>query len=471
MLTAGLLSVLAGLGLSRTDLAVPAVMVWFVFVFLLASIRRANLMALTAAMVLGLTFGLWRGSSFMIGLEPYQDLKMERVVLEVRAVSDGVYSDKAQLEFDGGNVRVIEPYAAELPGRVRISGFGEQAVYRGDAVRAEGKLYPSRGSRQASVSYAELSVQARNQDLTDRLRLRFVAGMQTALPEPLASFGLGLLIGQRTTLPDSVNDQLAAVGLTHIIAVSGYNLTIIIRAVGRLGKKRSKYQTLLLSLGLIAGFLLVTGLSASIVRAAIVSTLGLAAWYYGRKFRPILLLTLAAVMTAGWNPLYLWSDIGWYLSFLAFYGVLVLVPLAVRRLYGPQKEPKPLTYLLLESVGAQVMTAPLILYIFGQASLVAIISNLLVVPLVPIAMLLTLGAGLSGMLAPLIAGWLAWPAKIILTYMLDIANLLSRVPHALVHRALPLLSMLCLYAFVILFSVVLWSKTTVKHGTITDIKD
>ena len=99
-------------------------------------------------------------------------------------------------------------------------------------------------------------------------------------------------------MPLSINTQLAAVGLTHIIAVSGYNLTIIIRAMRRLLTKRSKYQSTLLSFGLIAVFLLVTGFSASIVRAAIVSGLSLIAWYYGRAFRPLLLILLSAVITA-----------------------------------------------------------------------------------------------------------------------------------------------------------------------------
>lgn len=142
--------------------------------------------------------------------------------------------------------------------------------------------------------------------------------MQSALPEPAASFGLGLLIGQRSTIPKSVSLQLAAVGLTHVVAVSGYNLTIIMRAVRKLLRKRSKYQSTVASLLLIGIFLLFTGFSASIVRAAIVSTLSLWAWYYGRTFRPIVLILLAAVITAGVYPIYLWSDIGWYLSFLAF---------------------------------------------------------------------------------------------------------------------------------------------------------
>jgi competence protein ComEC len=317
------------------------------------------------------------------------------------------------------------------------------------------------------VSYAELKVLGRNDSVVDKMRLRFAAGMETALPEPLASFALGLLIGQRSTLPDKINDQLSAVGLTHVIAVSGYNLTIIVRAMRGFGKKRSKYQVTVLSIALILGFLLVTGFSASIVRAAIVSILSLVAGYYGRTFRPLLLLSVAAVATVAWSPIYLWSDIGWYLSFLAFYGIIVLVPLFIKRLYGA-RVPHALTLLLFETMAAQIMTLPLILYIFGVTSTVALLSNVLIVPLVPLGMLLALFAGLAGMFVSVIAGWIAWPAKILLTYMLDVVSIFSKIPHATITTHLSTANMVCLYACLALVSFVLWRKGTKKYATITE---
>src|SRR5665213_3079382 len=109
--------------------------------------------------------------------------------------------------------------------------------------------------------------------------------MQSALPEPLAPFAMGLLVGQRATLPDDIKQDLLMVGLTHIIAVSGYNLTIILHASRRLLAKRSKRLSTFLSFGLIAIFLLLAGTSASIVRAAIVSMLSIVTSYYGRTMK------------------------------------------------------------------------------------------------------------------------------------------------------------------------------------------
>lgn len=455
LITVGLLAMLAGLVLARVGWQISVL--WLpVAALLVATGRRRRLVLIIGVTMFGVTLGAARGRAFNARLMPYAKLAGQPVVLEVTADDEAVYSRQSQLSFDGSNVRILEPISANLPGRLKVEGYGAPAIYRGDVVRVEGRFYRTRGSRQGSVGYSALTVVGRRNFWLDKIRLRFIAGMQSSLPEPLASFGLGLLIGQRSNLPKGVGQQLAAVGLTHIIAVSGYNLTILVRAVQRFGRKRSKYQRLMLALLLIGGFVLVTGFSASIVRAAIVSLLSLAAWYYGRNFRPLLLLALAAVLTAFWNPLYLWTDTGWHLSFLAFFGVIVVAPLLAQRL---GRRLSPLTLLLLESTSAQLLTAPLILYVFGTASTLAIVANLLIVPLVPLAMLLAFVAGLAGMIHWLVASWLAWPAQLVLRYMLDVVALLAAWPQALVRRTLAAWQMVAFYAVIAFSTVIVWRKT------------
>jgi competence protein ComEC len=282
--------------------------------------------------------------------------------------------------------------------------------------------------------------------------------MQSALPEPLASFGMGLLIGQRANLPDQVYQSLLMVGLVHIIAVSGYNLTVILRASKGLFSRYSRRLSLLLSLGLVAVFLLIAGASASIVRAAIVSVLSLFAAYYGRRVKPLVLIMLAAAITAWLNPYYVWTDVGWYLSFLAFFGVMIVAPMLLVRL--PKRwQTSLVATVVLESFCAELMTIPYVLHIFGQISFIGLVANVLVVALVPLAMLLCLVAGLAGMFVAPVAGWLAWPAVLLLTYMLDIADLLSRIPHIFVQGlSFTLIELLLLYAFVGLLTWSLWRR-------------
>lgn len=393
----------------------------------LVTYQRRSAITILCIVMAGLSLGTWRGGVYLHELQPYRALALQRVAFTATANVDAVYGKNSQITFTARNVRFTYPRQQSVPGTIKVSGFGLNMVYRGDRVMVRGSLYPTRGANQATVAYAELSKVGSSSTAIDTVRRKFSAGMQTALPEPAASFGLGLLVGQRNTLPDAVTQALLMVGLTHIIAVSGYNLTILLEATRRLLGGRSKALSTATALALIFGFLLIAGTSASIVRAAVISVLGLAAWYYGRTVRPVLLLLLAAAGTAYANPVYIWADISWYLSFLAFFGILVLGPIVTHLVYK-RRQPSLIGQVLIESLCAELMTIPFVLYIFGQMSLVSLLANMLVVALIPIAMLLSFIAGLAGMLLGGISGWFAWPAQVLLTYMLDIVNLLSRIP-------------------------------------------
>lgn len=467
LLIACCLAVFGGVVLARSIGLSDARWLWLLVPFVIFSLRKHNVLTLFLLALLFFGIGWWRGSAYMQKLAVHESLHFQKVTLVGRATEDAVYGQRYQLEFSLSSIEVVAPKRTHLIGNLTIRGFGEPAVYRGDVVQVSGSLYPTRGNNLASVSFAELEVLQRDGSWINELRRKFAAGMQSALPEPAASFGLGLLIGQRNTLPEDTSEQLRHVGLTHIIAVSGYNLTIIVMACRRLLAKRSKFQATFACLALIGIFLLITGSSPPIVRAAIISLLSIGAWYYGRNIKSLVLILLAAAVTVLANPIYLWGNVSWYLSFLAFFGVLVLAPLITRRFIG-NKEPKVLVGILIESACASVMVLPYILFIFGEMSLVSLPANLLVIPFIPFAMVLGLAAGLSGMLVPALAGWLAWPAKWLMTYMLDIANLLSRIPHAFVENiGFPLLYMMASYAAIGFVCFVLWNKTR-RNATITE---
>ncbi|HYH75321.1 MAG TPA: ComEC/Rec2 family competence protein [Candidatus Saccharimonadales bacterium] len=425
----------------------------------LLTLRFHTVLTLCCLVLFGFGLGWWRGTVAAEALAALRGLHMQQVTIVGSVTDEAVYDKRHQLEFSLTNVRYESPIVRSLPGDITVKGFGLSMAYRGDTIRATGKFYPTRGNKVANVSFATLEVVARDDTWVHNFRRSFAAGMQSALPEPLASFALGLLIGQRTTLPEATDQQLREVGLTHIIAVSGYNLTVIVMACRRLLAPYSKFQATAACVFLISLFLAITGTSPPIVRASVISMLGIAAWYYGREIKPLVLLLVGAALTVLANPFYLWGNVSWYLSFLAFFGVLVLAPLVCRRLWGP-KEPKMIGGLLVESACATVLVAPYILWIFGQTSLVGLIANMLVVPLIPLAMLLGLVAGLAGMFMPGSAGWLAWPARWLLTYMLDVANVLSRLPYAFIEDIGFSFSAMCVaYAALGFVTWVLWRKT------------
>lgn len=444
----GCFSVLAGLGLSRKIYFEPA---WWLLMFspTLLVLKNKNLASLIFVILLGMLLGLSRGSIYMQRLAQLKSLSGQVITIEATARSDAVYGKNSQLEFAASNIIQLLPRQQALTGTYKISGFGTPMVYRGDRIQVSGKIFPMRGGNQARMSYTQIRIINTDSQWFNKLARTFTTGMENALPEPQASFGLGLLIGQRTNLSQDIITQLTMVGLVHIVAVSGYNLTILVRAAQKL-KIQSKYQRTLLSIGLILAFILVTGFSASIIRAAIVSTLSLWAWYYGRDIRPILLIAFTAALSGLFNPFYVWGDLGWYLSFLAFFGILIIAPLIVTQLFS--RPPRLLSLVVIETLCAEVMTLPLIMMTFGQLSLVALLANTLIVPLVPYAMLVSSLAAVAGAVLPQASGWIAWPAHLLLTYMLDIVHLLASLPSIFLHISISSTAMICAY-FIILFLV------------------
>jgi ComEC/Rec2-related protein len=461
------LSLLAGLGLSR--LAAPGILpVILLLPLAIISLPGRKPFTLMFVALFGVMLGCWRGGVYADQLSAYEPLYYRTVSLRAVALEDAVYNSHKQLAFSANRVTLDD--GEMLKGKIQLSGFGINAVFQGDELMAKGKLYPGYTGYQGRISFGKLEVVLHHPTVVSNIRRKFVAGMQNALPEPLAPFAMGLLVGQRATLPADVKQDLLMVGLTHIIAVSGYNLTIILQASRKVLGRRSKRISTFLSVGLIGVFLLLAGSSPSIVRAAIVSMLSIATAYYGRSIKPLNLIMFAAVITAWANPAYIWGDVSWYLSFLAFLGVMILSPLVQARLKTRFFD-SLVGGVALESICAEIMTLPFVLFTFGQMSRIGLLANVLVVTLIPLAMLLSLIAGLAGMFVPAVAGWLAWPAAIVLNYMLDTAHLLARLPHVFVEGiGLSLAQMLLLYAATVMIMFILWRKIG-KSSIITDMTE
>lgn len=459
---------LLGLGFARKGWGLGLSGIAVLSLLTMAMLRKQNWFVFILVLLLGFSFGSWRGGVYQHDLSVHARHYYQQTTFVVRANEDASYNNYKQLAFIAGDITL--PSGERLSGKIKISGYGTNAVFQNDEVEVSGKLYPGYGAYQGRMSYAELHVIAHHPSVISEIRHRFIAGMQTALPEPLAPFAMGLLVGQRATLPQEIKQDLLMVGLTHIIAVSGYNLTIILQASRRLLVKRSKRISTFLTIGLIGVFILLAGASASIVRATIVSLLSIVAAYYGRSFKPLNLICLAAVITAWINPVYIWSDLSWYLSFLAFFGVMVLAPLLSSRLPGNWHK-TIIGAVALESICAEIMALPFVLHIFGQMSRVGLIANVLIVIFIPLAMLLGLFAGLAGMLFGGFAGWFAWPAVILLNYMLDVAHILAGLPNIFVEGiGLSLWQMLSLYLLTALLIAVLWRRNK-KPSIITDMTD
>ncbi len=413
-------ALIGGVALGRFGLAagpVPLV------VALLASLilRRTRLLT-TCLLLAAAALGLWRATAWTSDQHRLSVLIGQTVTLTGTLADDPSTGATGQVDFKLGNLRLG---GQALPGTISVHEYPVR-LQRGYHVQVVGKVGPGFGNAVAEIGFPKLEVLSTYQDPLERLRQRFFVGVKTALPEPIASFGLGLLVGIRALIPKDMQTELTLVGLSHLVAVSGYNLTIIVAAVDRALKRAGRGVALAISLWLIVGFLIVTGASASIVRASLVSVLSLLASFYGLRFNPLTLILLVAGVTAAAEPSYL-TDLGWLLSFLAFFGILVVAPAVEARLGNPKSI---LVKLFIESFTAQILTLPLILFMFGQLSIVAPFSNLVILPLVPLAMAVSFVAGLAGMLVPAFAGWFAWPAMLVLGFIKAVIDQFAGLPWA-----------------------------------------
>jgi len=285
----------------------------------------------------------------------------------------------------------------------------------------------------------------------------FESSINRILPEPQASLAAGLILGIKRNIPDTFKEALNITGLTHIIALSGYNVTIIVAVladllVGYIGRKK----VFLVGSLLILAFVILTGAASSVVRAAIFSFLVLFGKIIGRRADFTNLIILAALLMVLYNPFVLALDVGFQLSFLAFCGLIYLSPIVKKYLEShiSEKIPNIIKAPLVETLSAQIAVFPLILALFGRISIVAPLSNLAVLWIVPWAMGLSFVAGISGMIwYPIskLAGFIAWPA---LEYIIKVVELLAKVPFASIQTSKGIWQLeLGLYILLIFFTI------------------
>jgi len=261
----------------------------------------------------------------------------------------------------------------------------------------------------------------------------FEDASNSVLTEPQASLAGGLLFGSKRSIPDELKNNLADTGLTHIIALSGYNVTIIITILSLiLAKYFGNKKAFWLGLVMVIFFVIITGAAPSVLRAAVFSILIIYGKLLGRQGNQTNLMLLAAVAILFLNPYLLIYDIGFQLSFGAFAGLIYLSPI-IESLFERSKLQYLPVYLkapLTQTLSAQIMVLPLLLMYFGKLSFVAPLANLLVLWIIPLAMLLAFSTSLGALIWwPLgkIISILAWPA---LTFITSMASLLAKLPFA-----------------------------------------
>ena len=263
-----------------------------------------------------------------------------------------------------------------------------------------------------------------------KVRNRFADSVDETLGGREAKLGMAYLAGMKDGLDKDTKEMLRAVGLSHLVVASGTHLAIIVEFFKKRFGKISRFAGMFYSLVAVFLFGELIGWTASITRAAIVAGLSLMGWYAGRKLEAWQVILIAMAMTLLINPLYI-VDLGWLLSFASFAGILILEPILVEFFFGRaragssaaerrRRRPSALGEMMLASVAAMVMCAPILMFYFGSISVISVVANLLILPTIPLAMGLTCLVGGVGLLPQwFLFDWLRFVVVKITTLLLD----------------------------------------------------
>ena len=324
----------------------------------------------------------------------------------------------------------------------------------GDLVMLEGRVEPLAGQPSPEVAGwvaylrrigVSATVEARTAERTGGgegpaallARVRSGAGdlLGAALPEPLAGLAAGILVGLRERVDPTLVREFTASGLTHVVAISGWNIAIVGATCAALTRQLSRRRRSLIVGTVIVAYTVFAGASPSVVRAALMAGVALLARESGRRAGASRALALAIVLMLLVDPAAV-ADPGFQLSACATAGLLAwATPLGEwieRRL---PRVPEMIRESLAVSLAAQLATLPLVLFDFGRLSLVSPAANLVAAPLIPFVMAaaaaaLPLGALLEAGLPPVLVSVPLGITALPLALLVTIAGTAASVPFA-----------------------------------------
>ena len=254
-----------------------------------------------------------------------------------------------------------------------------------------------------------------------RFKARAQGVINRILPEPQAALLNGILLGLRSSIPQDLYDQFNATGTSHVIVISGSNITLVVAILLLAGKLIvGRVQAIWLAGTGVILYTIMVGADPAVTRASIMGLILVGAVYFGRSNDAGNALFAAGLVMTAINPLAVW-DVGFQLSFLATLGLIALVPVLERgsdALFWGLPVQSQLHSLggllkdtLLVTLAAQIIVTPLLIYHFERLSLISLLANLLVVPAQPAVMAFGGLATIAGLVyLPLgnLLGWLAW---------------------------------------------------------------
>ena len=338
------------------------------------------------------------------------------------------------------NQEIIAELISPYSGKIRINAARYPSFEYGDLVEVIGAIQkpPEKSADYflkegiagiINLPKIELLESGQGNYIKSRL-LKFKTGIigifKRNLPPEKAAFLSGITLGERQEFSKEFEEKMSLSGTTHIVALSGYNISVIVLAAGTLFSFFfSRLISFYLSVGFIILFVLMTGVEASIIRAAIMGVIVLLAEETERIYSIRNAIIISAFLMVLFNPRVLAFDLGFQLSFAALLGIVYILPALKNILKIKNKGFLSWKENALTTVSAQLAVAPLLLGNFGIFSLTSFLPKIL--SAVPLTMGLGFLMGWLGFISEFLAQAVGLAVNLLLTYELWLIDLFSRI--------------------------------------------
>lgn len=345
----------------------------------------------------------------------------------------------------------------QMPGSSIDNPYGQSY---GDNVEIQGKLQLPFAHHSpevlASLTFPRLTVVGSTGNPVIaallHLRLSLASIIEQSLPQPMAALLIAILLSLQTPALKPLAKLFQVTGTAHLIAPSGFKVTILAGLVaGSTGwmykrrvkqlkpllpaQKREGYWRRWLATALvilsITGYTFLSGGGPAALRAGIMGIVLVAAPRFGRVYNIYTAMALAVIIMSIFDPFVLWNT-GFQLSTIGTLGIVVLTPL-FQRVFRPIDR-LPFAHFITEAVAvtlaAQIATLPIFAFTFNQVSFIAPLANLLTVPLLNMLILIGTVLCVAGAIAlPLgmLCGWIIWP---LLAYTIRVVSWCASIPNA-----------------------------------------
>lgn len=392
--------------------------------------------------ILSFGVGLWRASNVFDNGSTSFTINKEKIILTGKVAAE----PDIRIDFSQYALDIMESTAPELKnsGRILIkTGLYPKYNY-GDTIEISGKVetpenfsdfdyrsYLAKDGIFWISRYPEIDLlgKSKNYELYGILfaiKNSFINQINEILPEPQSSFLAALLVGARRSLPANLVESFKKTGTSHIVAISGYNISIIgIMLFNVLSFLLLPRRFIFWFTGaIIFLFVIIAGAESSVVRAAIMGTILLISKREGRFYNVANAIILAGAAMLFFNPFLLRYDAGFQLSFLATLGLAYLSPYFEVLLI---KLPNVFSFRsnLAATLSAQLATLPVVVFSFGQFSTLSVPANILILPAIPPTMFFGFLAATVSFISIKLGSFLGLIAWFLLSYQIWVVRFLG----------------------------------------------